>query len=166
MLKVLKDFFTIEFHKDRIYGFDIIRAVAIISVLYGHGSFILPGKQGSVYSQSYEFLDGVFVFFILSGFLIGQLLIYIMENKKMDKKTLIHFWRRRLLRTLPAYYFILILLIILSLLTIKGFGNFKTLTYFVLLQNFCTSHPYFLQKLGRLVLRFGFIFLYHYFYLF
>lgn len=146
MIEKFRSFLKVDFHKDRIYGFDIIRAIAIISVLLGHGAFILPGEPNSFYMHSYEFLDGVFVFFILSGFLIGQLLIHIMENKDMNRETLISFWKRRLLRTLPAYYFILIVLIILSLLTIKGFGNLKTLSYFVLLQNFCTSHPYFFAE--------------------
>lgn len=143
MLAKIKNFFKVDFHPDRIYGFDIIRALAVASVLYGHGGHIIPGEIGSFYTASYEFLDGVFVFFILSGFLIGQLLIYTIENKPITKETLVQFWKKRLLRTVPAYYFTLILLIIISLITIKGFGNFKTLLYFFNLQNFCTSHPFF-----------------------
>lgn len=146
MLNKLQSFFKVEFHENRIYGFDIIRTIAVISVLYGHGALIFPGEKNSFYQQSYEFLDGVFVFFILSGFLIGQLLIYTIENKPINKETLITFWKKRLLRTVPAFYFILSLLIILSLLTIDGFGNLKLLLYFIFSQNLFYNHPYFFAE--------------------
>jgi peptidoglycan/LPS O-acetylase OafA/YrhL len=86
MYSKIANYFKVDFHNDRIYGFDIIRTIAILSVLLGHGAFIIPGEPGSFYSNAYEFLDGVFVFFILSGFLIGQLLIYTIENKPVTKK--------------------------------------------------------------------------------
>lgn len=146
MVSKFFNFFKIEFHENRIYGFDIIRTIAVLSVLLGHGACILPGEPGSIYIQSCEFLDGVFVFFILSGFLIGQLLIYTIENKPINKETLITFWKKRLLRTVPAFYFILSLLIILSLLTIDGFGNLKLLLYFIFSQNLFYNHPYFFAE--------------------
>jgi peptidoglycan/LPS O-acetylase OafA/YrhL len=144
-LKIV-NFFKVDFHNDRIYGFDIIRTIAILSVLLGHGTFIIPGKPGSFYMNACEFLDGVFVFFILSGFLIGQLLIYTIENKPVNKETLLNFLKKRLLRTVPAYYATLIVLILLSLITINGFGNLKLLLYFVFMQNFATSHPFFFAE--------------------
>lgn len=146
MLQAIKKFFTVDFHDDRIYGFDIIRTTAIISVLFGHGAMIIPGKPNSFYTHAYEFLDGVFVFFILSGFLIGQLLIFLLENREVTKATLINFWKKRLLRTVPAYYFMLLVLIILSLITIPGFGSIQTLFYFLFIQNFCTGHPFFFAE--------------------
>jgi peptidoglycan/LPS O-acetylase OafA/YrhL len=152
MLKKIKDFFTVEFHPDRIYGFDMIRTLAIITVLYGHGSLITRVTPNSLYAHSTEFIDGVFVFFILSGFLIGQLLIYTLDTKPVTKKTLVDFWKKRFLRTLPAYYFTLLLLIIISLITIKGFGNIKTLFYFIFIQNFATYHPYFFAEAWTLTI--------------
>jgi peptidoglycan/LPS O-acetylase OafA/YrhL len=146
MLKKISDFFKIEFHSDRIYGFDIIRTLAISTVIYGHGSLLTPVTPGSTYALSTEFLDGVFVFFILSGFLIGQLLIYTLDNKPTTKATLVDFWKKRFLRTLPAYYFTLLVLIIISLLTIDGFGSIKTLFYFIFIQNFATYHPFFFAE--------------------
>ena len=85
MLVFIKNLFKVEFHQDRIYGLDLIRAIAIISVLLGHGSHIITGEEGSLYYHAFTFLDGVFVFFVLSGFLIGGLLIYILENKQTKK---------------------------------------------------------------------------------
>lgn len=146
MLQAIRNFFKVDFHDDRIYGFDIIRTTAIISVLFGHGAMIIPGKPNSFYTHAYEFLDGVFVFFILSGFLIGQLLIFLLENREVTKATLINFWKKRLLRTVPAYYFMLLVLIILSLITIPGFGSIQTLFYFLFIQNFCTGHPFFFAE--------------------
>lgn len=145
MIQKIINFYKIDFQRERIYGFDIIRFFAIVSVLYGHGTLITKPAEGSL-EKSLLFLDGVFVFFILSGFLIGQLLIHTIENKEVNKKTLVSFWKKRLLRTLPAYYFVLIILIVLSLITIKGFGNIKTLSYFVFIQNFYTEHPFFFTE--------------------
>ncbi|WP_444626177.1 acyltransferase family protein [Flavobacterium columnare] len=140
---MMREFFKIDFHENRIYGFDIIRTIALLSVLFGHGISIIPAEKNTIYLYAVEFLDGVFVFFILSGFLIGQLLIYTIENKSISIENLISFWKKRLLRTVPAYYFVLILLIILSLLSDFGFGNIKLLLYFIFSQNIFQKHPFF-----------------------
>lgn len=146
MRQKIFNFFKVDFHDNRIYGFDIIRTIALLSVLLGHGAFIIPAVKGTFYMNAVEFLDGVFVFFILSGFLIGQLLIYTIENKPVTKATLIDFLKKRLLRTLPAYYVTIIVLAILSLITIKGFGNLKMFLYLIFSQNLFTSHPHFFAE--------------------
>ena len=51
---------------------------------------------------------GVNVFFILSGFLITELLLF--EEKKSGRISIRHFYLRRAFRILPAYYFYLIVL--------------------------------------------------------
>lgn len=146
MLKKIYDFFRIDFHQQRIFGLDIIRAVAIISVLFGHGGNLIPGEPDSFYYKSYSFLDGVFVFFVLSGFLIGEILIYTLENKPITAKTLLDFWKRRLLRTVPAYYIILTVLAILSILTVANFDVFEPIRYYFFIQNFDRSHPAFFAE--------------------
>lgn len=146
MFQKIISFFSIEFHQNRIFGLDIIRATAIISVLLGHGALIIPGETGSIYATAYNFLDGVFVFFVLSGFLIGEILIYTLENKPITKETLVTFWKRRLLRTVPAYYITIVVLFIFYAIYSMGFGGLNILLYFVFLQNFCTSHPFFFAE--------------------
>ena len=93
----------------RIFGLDVFRAIAILLVVFGHGSFLLKGTilEGFPYIRM---IDGVDLFFVLSGFLIGNILL-----KKINKSNtfkindLIHFWKRRWFRTLPNYYLILLL---------------------------------------------------------
>jgi len=50
------------------------------------------------------------LFFVLSGFLIGGILLKTMEKtKSFGSKDILKFWKRRWFRTLPAYYLILLL---------------------------------------------------------
>ena len=53
--------------KNRIYGLDILRALAIIFVVYGHAQKFAPEWLKDVYTI--PLYDGVAVFFVLSGFL-------------------------------------------------------------------------------------------------
>lgn len=57
-------------------------------------------------------LDGVAIFFVLSGFLIGGILVKLLEREKPTFPVLLNFWNRRWLRTLPMYFLILIILVI------------------------------------------------------
>ena len=154
MLKNIYNFFKIDFHQNRVFGLDILRAIAIISVVYGHASLILPGDPTSFYIATVNFLDGVFVFFVLSGFLIGGMLIHTIENKAATRSNFILFWKQRLLRILPAYYLVLIVLIVWNLIVTGGFGPSKQ--YFFFIQNFCTSHPYFFPEAWTLSIEFWF----------
>ena len=91
----------------RIFGLDIIRALAIMTVLIGHGSFMLVNTplQGFPYIK---LLDGVDLFFVLSGFLLGSILLKDINNKDgFNIRKIFHFWKRRWFRTLPNYYLIL-----------------------------------------------------------
>ena len=96
-------------------GLDIFRSIAILVVVLGHG---LPLLQAANTAFPYIPLpDGVEMFFVLSGFLIGQILLRV---PVFDTTNLLHFWSRRWLRTLPAYYVILILNIVLSKVHLIG----------------------------------------------
>jgi peptidoglycan/LPS O-acetylase OafA/YrhL len=60
--------------KDRNFGLDLVRAVAILLVLTSHGRFLLPEFPGKILLANGGFF-GVELFFVLSGFLIGTILI-------------------------------------------------------------------------------------------
>ena len=93
----------------RIFGLDVFRAFAIIIVVMGHGRFMLKDTalEGFPY---FRMIDGVDMFFVLSGFLIGGILLKELNKpKSFDFADLIQFWKRRWFRTLPNYYLILFL---------------------------------------------------------
>jgi peptidoglycan/LPS O-acetylase OafA/YrhL len=81
-------------HKQRSFGLDLIRAVAISMVLIAHGVSLhgvpLLG----------DLTSGVDLFFVLSGFLIGR--IYFQSSSRSGF-SLLGFWRARWWRTLPPY---------------------------------------------------------------
>jgi len=126
---------------NRILGLDLFRAIAIILVVHSHGKFLLK-------DFGFEFLtilnvDGVELFFVLSGFLIGTILIKLLNNNKLNSsKQLFHFWKRRWFRTLPNYYLFLILnLSFVSWEVIDGNMENFNLSFLFFFHNF--SHGFF-----------------------
>ncbi len=122
---------------NRIFGLDLLRCLAIFLVIFGHASYILPKPYCKIHDE-FVLLDGVNLFFVLSGFLIGSILIKrINQETKFSFSSLLNFWMMRWLRTLPAYFFTLIIIIVIKS---KYDVNFKidqqVLMYFVFLQNF------------------------------
>jgi peptidoglycan/LPS O-acetylase OafA/YrhL len=95
---------------------DSLRGIAILLVLFFHG-FSYPGLAWSHFkgparlfvSASAGGWSGVYLFFVLSGFLITGILL--------DSKPKPHYYRRfyirRALRILPAFYLLLVLLVVL-----------------------------------------------------
>lgn len=95
------------------------RAIAILLVVLSHGSML----SGPIFSwlPSVPLPDGVELFFVLSGFLIGTILIKTLEsNATFDGKAMLHFWKRRWFRTLPNYYLILLVNYILVATSVIG----------------------------------------------
>lgn len=97
---------------NRNFGLDLFRAVAILMVLIWHTSAValLPRPLYSV-AEFFGFF-GVELFFVLSGFLIGGILIR--ELTSNGSAVLFSFWQRRWQRTLPNYFLFLVLNSILA----------------------------------------------------
>ena len=131
--------FKINIDSDRVYGLDILRAIAIMFVAIGHGSNLLPKKFATII-DSFVF-DGVSIFFVLSGFLIGRILISKITKEGINFKILMTFWKRRWFRTLPNYFLILILLCVLNLSFNPEFDFRKIYKFFFFSQNITESHP-------------------------
>jgi peptidoglycan/LPS O-acetylase OafA/YrhL len=94
-------------HK-HVYGLDLIRAAAITLVVYQHGALFFYLCYGAPLIWTKVGTIGVTLFFALSGFLIGGILLDLGESLR-DRQVAVRFWLRRALRTLPNYYlFILI----------------------------------------------------------
>lgn len=92
-------------HNERNYGLDILRALAILLVLYSHSFRCFDDDK------YYILTGGVSVFFVLSGFLIGTILIRTIEQKGFSLKIMVDFWLKRWFRTLPAYFFVITVMI-------------------------------------------------------
>lgn len=119
--------------KERIFGLDIMRFAAIITVLIGHLYWIVHIPVSIETFEKFS-IDGVSIFFTLSGFLIGNILFRKLFSGTADLRTLFKFWKARWWRTLPAYYFIL--LIILGTEFLKNQIQFRqAVPYFFFLQN-------------------------------
>jgi len=117
-------------------GLDIVRSIAILIVLFQHSIFFYPKSQTQeILATLINLFDGVSIFFVLSGFLIGRIIIKEFIDKEITSQTLLVFWKRRWLRTLPSYYLVMIVVLIISLVLNKH-DTFQThIFYFFFLQN-------------------------------
>lgn len=140
----MKNLLRIELDINRIYGFDILRALAILFVLIHHTQTLIP-KEKFEYIKPFLY-DGVGIFFVLSGFLIGGILLKIMNNGKFTCTKLISFWKRRWLRTLPNYFLVLIILISLNLFFTERFDLVNVIPFLFFSQNLFYKHPSFFPE--------------------
>ncbi|SHG40255.1 acyltransferase family protein [Winogradskyella jejuensis] len=133
-------------HPNRNFGLDCIRASAIILVVLSHCTFILP-EFNSIITDGIRLLGatGVDIFFVLSGYLIGGILLKHLKSNKIRFKDLFHFWKRRWLRTLPNYFVVLSLNLLLILFLGKSLLD-EVWLYFPFLQNFLSPHPDFFTE--------------------
>lgn len=135
---------NIELSPQRVYGLDILRALSILFVVYTHGSYMLA-SIAPLWVLNLPTLDGVTMFFVLSGFLIGGILVKTLETRPANRKTLLNFWVRRWFRTLPTYYLVLVFLVLyhtaFNELELADVGS-----YFLFVQNFAWSHPAFFPE--------------------
>jgi peptidoglycan/LPS O-acetylase OafA/YrhL len=89
----------------RILELDGIRAFAILLVMFYHyisGAPVATGKLGSFFQAVFRMgWCGVDLFFVLSGFLIGGILL----SSKHSERYFQTFYARRVFRIFPLYYF-------------------------------------------------------------
>lgn len=121
--------------KERVFGLDLMRAMAIVLVLFAHCSWILPSQSGLV-SQLLALAGflGVEIFFVLSGFLIGRIIFRIYTTDEFTFSEIRRFLKRRWYRTLPNYYLILVVNLVIAYFI--GYHVAHPEAYFLFLQNF------------------------------
>ncbi|MEY5043645.1 MAG: hypothetical protein RJA19_872 [Bacteroidota bacterium] len=131
----------------RIIGLDILRGLAIAIVVYVHGALLVPQPARKVYLSGLPIkLDGVSVFFVLSGFLIGGILIRTLAQGKLAWRDWRAFLMRRWFRTLPNYLLVLTgLVVYLKAFDPQGLKHFQW-SYFFFGQNLTQPHPYFFPE--------------------
>ena len=141
----------------RFFGLDFLRALSISLLLFSHSSWIYnsSGILGKMQDAS-GFL-GVELFIVLSGFLIGGILYkqFLHENYTLKDAGL--FVTRRLMRVLPSYY--LVILIITFIYLLFGFSVSEVWKYPLMIQNFSSPIPAFFPESWSLpVKEMGYIF--------
>lgn len=118
----------------RYSGLDILRVIAIFFVVTKHSHNYLNDSLKIIVDY---FPDPVDLFFVISGFLIGNLFIKTFDNKNpLSANKVFTFIIRRWFRTLPLYYlFLFINILLVSFNLIPGYVNKYVITYFVFYQN-------------------------------
>lgn len=129
----------------RIFGLDLVRALAISMIIVSGVYYLLdhPNPFFVTLSSILGFA-GIELFFVLSGFLIGGIVLKLYLSDTFSFSSILNFLKRRWRRTLPNYY----VLVILNLLI--GIGLDYSLSnawrYFLFLQNFTTYHITFFSE--------------------
>ncbi len=123
----------------RNFGLDIIRCTAVMLVLLAHTLQIVSSKPLIGKFRIFAAVWGVELFFALSGFLIGTILIKSFTEFETSFETCKKFWIRRWFRTLPNYFLMLIVYLLFPIIT--GSTDFPiTLSEFL-------KHIFFIQRL-------------------
>jgi peptidoglycan/LPS O-acetylase OafA/YrhL len=145
--------------KQRVFGLDVMRAIAILIVVDAHATIALKEYYSGAFWH-HLLPDGVELFFVLSGFLIGGILIRSYEKKgSFDRSVLLNFWTRRWFRTLPNYYLVLSGLILFALVRAWRSGlqpalpsGGTLLKYYLFVQNFASYVPDFFPETWSLAI--------------
>ncbi|WP_242131744.1 acyltransferase family protein [Aestuariivivens marinum] len=125
----------------RIFGLDVMRAIAIAMVVLSHTTYIFQGYR--LPGMKMLGIEGVELFFVLSGFLIGGILLRLITTTSFSQKNVLHFLVRRWFRTLPLYYLMLLVNIFIAILVGYKLPN-DLWKYVFFLQNFNKYHiPFF-----------------------
>ena len=95
------------------FGLDLLRAASVLMVVSSHAGVLIAGWYGARDPQhlAVSGFFGVEAFFVLSGFLIGRILLGIVAAG-IPPGAARRFVRRRWARTLPLYYVLLLCLVL------------------------------------------------------
>ena len=131
----------------RVFGLDFLRAMAIAGVVLAHGfGFLYPQMPAWFGLLGHGGFYGVELFFVLSGFLIGRILIR--SNADLgNSRTVMVFYLRRWFRTLPLFWLFVGLNVLLEH-TVKAHSLSlgEVLEHGFFLRTLVTYHPSFFPE--------------------
>ena len=116
----LAQFFALDLLDNRFPALHGLRVLAIVSVVQFHLTWIYGGEEKipidiHFMTGSLTIFFGMDLFFMLSGFLIGSILLRSLQTQGSQQVG--RFYLRRAFRTFPPYYFVLTLLALTTALT-------------------------------------------------
>jgi peptidoglycan/LPS O-acetylase OafA/YrhL len=116
----LKRFFALDLLDNRYPALHGLRVLGIISVIQFHVTWIFVGEHNMKLdfdwqNSSFAIFFGMDLFFVLSGFLIGCILLHSLETAGAQQVK--RFYIRRIFRTFPSYYVVLVILALTTKLT-------------------------------------------------
>jgi len=131
--------------ENRYPGLDLARSIAISLVVFSHSLWI-SNYYPSIISWLMRLSGtiGVEIFFVISGFLIGKILLKLIQKDDFSLHDVFVFLKRRWFRTLPNYYLALLINLILWVAIYKEIPE-KIFLYFFYLQNITTTSPAFFR---------------------
>ena len=118
MVKAIRSFFHVSIPDaaTRTWGLDLIRCIAVLDIVKIHMWQIFYCQRFNMNIPNVWPIKGVQLFFVLSGFLIGGIIIRQTENRGWQPVNMLRFMCRRWFRTLPNYYAVLLVNIALQYL--------------------------------------------------
>lgn len=131
--------------ENRYPGLDLARSIAISLVVFSHSLWI-SNYYPSIISWLMRLSGtiGVEIFFVISGFLIGKIVLKLIQKDDFSLQDVFVFLKRRWFRTLPNYYLALLINLILWVAIYKEIPE-KLFLYFFYLQNITTTSPAFFR---------------------
>jgi peptidoglycan/LPS O-acetylase OafA/YrhL len=131
----------------RVFGLDLLRAAAILMVICAHGFVVLYphfGEPLGIFGHGGFY--GVELFFVLSGFLIGQILIRT-GTDLARAGNVAFFYTRRWFRTLPLFFlFLIVNLVFERIFRAHPVGLSEALSHGFFLRNFAGFHMTFFPE--------------------
>jgi peptidoglycan/LPS O-acetylase OafA/YrhL len=124
----LRRFLALDLLDNRYPALHGLRVLAIVTVVQFHITWVLSGEKGIRFdpdwvTSSLAVFFGMDLFFLLSGFLIGSILLRSIEVAGSQQIT--RFYIRRIFRTFPSYYVVLTFLVLVTPLTAKQLHNLR-----------------------------------------
>lgn len=139
----LRSFLELDLLDNRYPALHGMRVLGVVSVVQWHATQILRVYNGLPMTQSatgtsLAIFFGMDMFFVLSGFLIGSILLRSIETS--GSQHVRRFYLRRVFRTFPSYYLVLTFLVVTTALTANQRHNLPfEYTY---LTNYRSNHPH------------------------
>lgn len=117
----LRKFLSLDLLDNRYPALHGLRVLAIVSVIQYHVTWIFSGEEaivldGDFVDRSLSVFFGMDLFFVLSGFLIGSILLRSLDVH--GTQNIKRFYLRRIFRTFPSYYVVLTIIVLLTPLTV------------------------------------------------